>query len=85
MKSHYLLPGFFLIGLTACGQQLNPADQALESLQSVSLTHESALGGQYEQLTADEIQQRREDWLSEDGRALKPASRAANAETPVRE
>jgi hypothetical protein len=88
MKSRYFLPFVLLIGLTACGQQVGSSGQPLQADADAdeSAAPVNELRDPNEEVTAEEIQQRREAWVRADMQAdvqsLEESRVASSGEPP---
>lgn len=86
MKSYLILPALAFVGLAACSKDMSataiPATAAAESLGAPMETE--GLAHVPDQLTAEEIQARREAWVSRSP-AGAPAGRVAGAPALSRE
>jgi hypothetical protein len=85
MKSYYILPSLFLIGLTACGGKVEEAGapaHAMTPAQPEPASIPNTLRGPDEEVTAEEIQLRREAWVRNDDGG---GAQVANAEAAKRE
>jgi hypothetical protein len=81
MKSYYILPSLFLMSLAACGREVEEAGapaQAMQSAHPEPASIPNTLRGPDEEVTAEEIQQRREAWVrNDDGGGAQVASAEA--------
>jgi hypothetical protein len=85
MKLRYFLPILCLSGLAACGQEVSSPSPSAEAALRETAPAPKTLGGQDDEITAEEIQQRREDWVGADATSSSASSRIASADASSRE